>query len=353
MSRARERVCTPAAGLFALLAAFRGPAAAQGMPDLRLDVGALERGITYELLFFEPQACELQPVDLCVGAPGARKVMRFDVFAVNDGDADLVLGVPDPSEMLPDGAPKWVWSECHGHFHFQTFARYELRRRGETTTLLPGQKRSFCVEDTKPDTAATPRRYCCAPGVTCELTGTQGVQPGWGDLYPSNLPCQWIDITELPEDQLPADVDLCVFLNFERHLPDADPTNDAACVPVTLEGPPAGARAPRVKVKAPGPRVRAVVGRPLKIAWRRRTPGKLEVQEIWFSPDDGQTWQLVTGGSRLPLHRRSYKWIVPAGATTDHARIKVVVWTRNPRDGTGAGSFQRGVAVSRPFRVAG
>ncbi len=323
------------------------------MPDLRLDTAALARGVTYDLLYFEPGACELQPADLCVGGPGARKVMRFDTFAVNDGDTDLVVGVPDPSEILPNGEPKWVWSQCHGHFHFQSFARYELRRRGETVALINGLKRSFCIEDTKPDTATTPRRYCCAPGITCELTGTQGLQPGWGDLYPSNLPCQWIDITDLAEDQLPADLDLCVFVNFERLLPDADPTNDTGCVPVTLAAPPAGARAPRVKVRAPGPRVRAAVGRTLKIAWRRSVPGDLKFQEVWFSVDDGQTWQLVAGGPQIPARRHSYKWIVPADAATTRARIKVVVWTKNPRNGTGASSFQRGVGMSRSFRVAG
>ncbi len=339
------------AASLALLLAWRVLASAQGMPDLRLDVGALARGISYDLLYFEPQACELAPADLCVGAPGARKMMRFDTFAVNDGDTDLVLGVPDPSEVLPSGEPKWVWSQCHGHFHFQSFARYELRRRGETVALINGHKRSCCVEDTRPDTATTPRRYCCAPGITCELTGTQGVQPGWGDLYPSNLPCQWIDITDLAEDQLPADLDLCVFLNFEGLLADADPTNDSGCVPVTVDAPPAGARAPRVRVQAPGPRVQARVGRALKIAWRRRAPGDLKFQEVWFSADDGQTWQLVAGGPQIPARRHSYKWIVPGGAATSRARIKVVVWTKNPLDGTGAGTFQRGVAVSRPFRV--
>ena len=162
-----------------------------------------------------------------------------------------------------------------------------------------------------------------------------------------------IDITDLGEDQLPADLDLCVFVNFERVLPDADPTNDFACVPVTFDAPPAGAHAPRVKVQAPGPRVRAAAGRALKIAWRRRAPGNLKFQEVWFSADDGQTWQLVAGGPQIPTRRHSYKWIVPADAATTRARIKVVVWTKNPRDGTGAGSFQRGVGVSRPFRVAG
>jgi hypothetical protein len=332
-----------------VLLARHAPALAQGMPDLRLDTSALANGVSYDLLYFEPGACELKPADLCVGGPGARLLVRFDTFAVNDGDVDLVLGVPDPNEKLPSGEPKWVWSDCHGHFHFNSFARYDLQRRGEGTPVLTGQKRSFCVEDTKPDTATTPPRYCCRPGVTCELTGHQGVQPGWGDLYSSNLPCQWIDITDL-EDQLPQDLDLCVSLNFEHVLPDRDATNDVGCVPITLAAPPATARAPRVKVRTPQRRTRARVGRPLKIAWRRRAPGNLKFQEIWFSADDGQTWQLVAGGPQLPGRRSWYKWTVPPDAATAAARIKIVVWTTNSQ-GTGSGRYQRGIGVSRAFRI--
>jgi len=348
--RARGRA-TVFVALVLLVAGLRATASAQAGPDLRIDVDALTRGVSYDLLYFEPQACELQAADLCVGAPGARKVLRFDTFAVNDGDSDLVLGVPDPDELLPNGDPKWVWSECHGHFHFNTFARYELRRHGESTVLVPGQKRSFCIEDTKADTATTPRRYCCAVGITCEMTGHQGLQPGWGDLYASNLPCQWIDITDV-EDPPPLDVDVCVFLNYAGVLPDADPANDVGCGAVTIDGPPDGARAPRVKVRAPHPQVRARVGRPLKIAWRRRTPGLFKFQEIWFSPDDGQTWSLLTGGPALPKRRHSYKWVVPEGAATETARVKVIVWTKNPPDDASAGSFQRAIAISKTFRIA-
>src|SRR5262245_52461424 len=163
------------------------------MPDLRLDTQRLASGVIYETKFFDENACELMPVDLCVLAPGTRKLLRFDVFAVNQGPGDLVLGIPDDTTLLPDGSgPEWVYSQCHMHYHFTPFARYELRRRGETTPVLTGQKRSFCVEDTQPSGATTARKYCCSS--QCGMH--QGVQVGWGDLYPNNLPCQWIDITD-------------------------------------------------------------------------------------------------------------------------------------------------------------
>ena len=88
------------------------------------------------------------------------RLLRFSVFAINQGTADLVVGKPDPNELLPDGTPKWVYSACRKHYHFETFARYELRQRGGSNAILLGQKRSFCIEDTKKaiDSAPNDRR---------------------------------------------------------------------------------------------------------------------------------------------------------------------------------------------------
>lgn len=328
---------------------------AAGMPDLALDTPTLGQALLIELKYFPVDSCELRPADLCVRAAGARKLLRFDVFAVNQGDTDLVLGVPDPNALLPNGEPMWVFSDCpsHNHFHFQTFARYELRRRGEPTAVLGGQKRSFCVEDTKRATATTPRLYCCN-----ESCGdVQGVQVGWGDLYPSNLACQWIDITDDPSDLSgrldlpPGAYDLCVLLNTARLLPDGDPTNDVGCVPVTLSAPGADLPPPRVRLRAPRRQKRGRVGRPLKIAWKKRVRGKLRFQEVWFSRDGGLTYQLIAGGGLLPAARRSYRWVVPTDAVTETARVKVVVWEQNPPDDPGAGALRRVMAESEPFRV--
>lgn len=322
--------------------AVRVLAAAQPLPDLALDVATLGRAPFVELKFFPPGDCALQAADLCIEAPGTRKLLRFDVLAVNQGTADLVLGVPDPGVILPGGEPMWVFSTCHGHFHFQSFARYELRRRGEAVPLLSGQKRSFCVEDTRSAGATTAPRYCCS----ARCGNVQGIQVGWGDLYPSNLDCQWIDLTDGVE---PGEYDLCVFLNTAGVLPDANPANDFGCVPVTLPGPPAGALPSRVKVRAPRARTRARAGHPLRIAWKRRVRGAFEGQEVWFSRDGGATWELVEGGPSLPEGRRSLRWVAPAA--TDTARVRVVVWSRNPPGDGGAGALQRASAESSGFRI--
>src|SRR5262245_3301121 len=338
----------PGRRLLTLLCAF-GPlssAAAQGLPDLRLDTDLLASSVKYDLQLFDPTdplSCELQPADLCVTGPGVRKLLRFSVFAINQGSADLVVGTPDPTVLLPDGTPKWVYSACHKHFHFQTFARYELRPRGAADAVLLGQKRSFCIEDTRKASATAPdaARYGCNPNGL----NTQGVQVGWGDLYASNLPCQWIDVTDLDAT---GDFDLCVFINTARLLPDADASNDQGCVPVTL-APPTGPALPKLTVVAPHKRkVRA--GKRLKIAWHKRVKGTFRFVEILFSRDGGQTWQFVT--ATREAKRNAYVWTVPADAVTDDARLRVVVWAKaNGVGDTEADAFVRSAHDTKPFRI--
>jgi lysyl oxidase len=329
-------------GLLVALAVLAGPAHAGALPDLALDVATLGRHPVFDLKSVSPDDCTLQPADLCVGGPGVRKLLRFDVLAVNVGAADLVLGVPDTAATLPDGEPMWVYSACHGHFHFQTFARYELRRRGETTPVLEGAKRSFCVEDTQRVTGSSSRRYCC----TAACGNVQGVQVGWGDLYASNLDCQWIDLTDGVE---PGEYDLCVLLNTARLLPDADPSNDVGCVPVTVSGPPPDAPAPRVRLTAPRKGRKPRAGHALRIAWKKRVRGAFRFQEVWASRDGGATWQLLAAD--VPEKRHTYRWMVPSDAATDAARVRVVVWARNPPDDPGAGALQRGIGESATFRI--
>ncbi len=330
--------------LLFLVVVLLTPTTVLASPDLALDLTTLQSDLTLDLLSFTPDACELQPADLCVGGPGARKVLRFSVFVVNQGDTDLVLGIPNANELLPGtNQLEWTYSACHHHWHFKSFARYELRRHGETTPVNTGLKRGFCIEDTKAATSTNPKRYCCAPGVVCENTGTQGIQVGWGDLYPSNLPCQWIDITDTP----PGDYDLCVFVDTATLAQasgqqDTNPTNDSGCIhlPQIIAGPSKAQPAPVVKVRAPHAHQKRRVGRVLPIAWQRHVRSGIKVQEIWFSLDGGASYELIAAG--LDAKQHAYRWTIPTGAATDQARIKVVAWSV---------ALQRGIGQSRVFRI--
>ena len=304
-------------------------------PDLELDVARLARGVTLTTgIYHAPGrapsldatvpvsgACVLHPDENCVGGPGIRKLLRFDVLVHNRGDEDLVVGNPKERPDL------FVFSTCHRHYHFRGAARYELLD-GAGTLVKTGRKQGFCIEDTIPSTreTASPKRYDC---------GNQGVQVGWADFYPSVLDCQWIDVTDVP----PGDYQLHVFWNPDHLMPETRLDNNEATVPVTIPVP--TDRAPVVEeIRSPRTSTRAQAGRPLAVSWRAADDVKVVTQEIWLSTDDGSTWRQLVGD--VPGQRSAFTVPIPIDAATEVARIKVVA-----RDG----SVQRGENVSEPFRI--
>jgi hypothetical protein len=313
---------------------------AQKLPNLDVDREELARSLTYELVSFAPADCVRQPSDYCVDGVGARKLLRFGVFARNTGTADMVLGAPADHPEL------FVFSACHGHFHFDSFARYELRHRGLPEAVVAGQKRSFCVQDSQAF-SAVPRpclvdadcagRGRCGQNRTCRYDCEhQGIQVGFGDYYPRTLDCQWLDVTDVP----PGSYDVAVLLNPARLLPESDFDDNLATVGVTIEGPSDLHPAPRIRLRAPHAGRRRRVGRRLAVKWRVRPGAEVKLQEVWVSRDAGVTYELVAG--LLPPATRIYRWTIPPTAVTGAARIKVVAWS------TG---LQRGTAVSPPFRI--
>lgn len=267
--------------------------------------------------------CVLHPDENCVGGPGIRKLLRFDVVVHNRGDEDLIVGNP---KSRPD---LFVYSACHRHYHFRKAARYELLD-STGQVIKTGRKQGFCIEDTIPSgdpATASPKRYGCT---------FQGIQVGWADWYPAILDCQWIDVTDLP----PGSYMLHVFWNPDRLMPETTIADNEGTVPVTI--PAATDAAPVVdRVAAPATPVTATSGRALDVAWSAHDDVGVVTQEIWLSTDDGGTWQQIVGD--LPGDRTRHRFLVPMGSATATARIKVVA-----RDA----SVQRGEKISEPFRIA-
>ena len=327
-----------------LLACFAvmlaGAVRAQGAADLVLHVPTLAENAREELKPIAANACTLQPADECVDAPGLRKLLRFSVLALNRGTDDLFVGTPTPDD------PRFVFSECHEHFHFESFARYELRPRGGTTVVKSGQKRSFCIEDLRTDPDAPFARSCtddasceghgqCANGVCQYNCNYQGIQPGRGDIYESNLDCQWIDTTDVP----PGEYDLWVLLNTEQLLPESDYTNNSGTIPVTV-GPLPDAFLPTVRVRA---KKKAKLGRPLKIRWKPKVkggPDALAGFDVWLSRDGGASFPELLATGLAPSERK-LKWTA-SGAATETAVVRVVVWTR---------ALQHASGTSRTVRI--
>ena len=266
--------------------------------------------------------CVLHPDEACVGGPGIRKLLRFDVLVHNRGNEDLTVGNP---KQRPD---LFVYSGCHRHYHFRGAARYELLD-ASGSLVRTGRKQGFCLQDTIPSQlgpGTPPRRYDCT---------NQGVEVGWADWYPATLDCQWIDVTDVP----PGDYRLHVFWNPDRLMPETTLDDNEGTVAVTI---PAPTNAPPLidAITAPGPGALAHAGRPLDVAWRARDDLRVVTQELWLSTDDGATWAQIAGD--VPGDRTRYRFLVPTDATTAHARIRVVA-----RDG----SVQRAERTSDAFRI--
>jgi hypothetical protein len=190
------------------------PATVGPLPDLTVAADRLEP--TMLVSTFEPASCEVQ--EACVDAPGARRLLSFSTMVWNVGAGELFFG--DPA-----GNPAYELSPCHGHYHLHGFAVYELLDAAGGV-VLSGHKQGFCVQDGEPlpgTTAAAKYRDCAHQGLT----------PGWGDLYAAGLPCQWIDITDVP----PGTYQLRVTANPENLLEEARLDNNAASMPVFI-GPP-------------------------------------------------------------------------------------------------------------------
>jgi hypothetical protein len=161
----------------------------------------------------DAESCEVD--EMCVTGLGQRTILRFDTWSYNQGNEDLVVGTPDPA------SPVWQYSACHDHFHYLGFAVYELLN-GEGV-VASGHKQAFCLLDlTDPPPDSGPGRFDC---------GYQGISAGWADVYSRDLPCQWIDVTDIP----PGTYTLRIALNPERNLFERDYGNNLFETPVTIE----------------------------------------------------------------------------------------------------------------------
>src|SRR4029079_12468434 len=114
-------------------------AAADPLPDLVINAQRLSDEILFDYVNATATSCSVG--ENCVGGLGDRRVMRFSVEAINQGQATLTVPPPDQRPDL------FVFSTCHGHYHFGGFASYELLdTQGHVLAL--GRKQAYCMEDT-------------------------------------------------------------------------------------------------------------------------------------------------------------------------------------------------------------
>lgn len=187
-----------------------------GLPDLVVDRALLQRDIVITSGNFGGQSCAI--VEGCVAGPGTRRLLRFAVAAVNQGQGDLQA--PDAA----DHPELFEFSPCHGHYHYSGFAAYALLDP-TGRVVLRGHKQAYCMEDSFQ--ARVGPAVSCSASHTCE---SQGIQHGWADVYGNDLDCQWIDITDLPA----GNYQISVTLNPTRTFEEMSFDNNTTVVPVVI-----------------------------------------------------------------------------------------------------------------------
>jgi hypothetical protein len=65
----------------------------------------------------------------------------------------------------------------------------------------------------------------------------QGLHVGWWDVYPTDKPCQWIDVTDVQ----PGNYILDIQINYAQVIPESDYSNNEIRIPVVIPAnPPRG-----------------------------------------------------------------------------------------------------------------
>ncbi len=126
----------------------------------------------------------------------------------------------------------FTYDPAHGHWHFQDYARYDLRAIPDGTLIRTNTKVGFCLVDTDhlfPGLPGSPSRPFFLS--LCGSTDTQGISIGWADTYSPLLPRQWIDITGVP------DGDYCFVSTADPDdlLVELDSSNNSASRPLHLD----------------------------------------------------------------------------------------------------------------------
>jgi len=190
------------------------------LPDLRVNYEAAADRNKLRVVerSFAVDSGELE--EACVGGPGKRRLLLFEGRLENWGPGDLDLGPQEDN-------PLFVYSECHDHYHTQNFAEYLLLNK-DGSLAARGHKQGYCVADSVrigDSSSSDPERPPPGRGTPCNR-----LTAGYADVYNTDTPCQWIDITEVD----PGDYLLEVTINPDGHVAETNTKNNTIQVPLTL-----------------------------------------------------------------------------------------------------------------------
>src|SRR2546422_2251449 len=209
MLKARRKSLVPYGAVLLLIFAVPWKSGA-ALPALTIYAPASSPEIVFRT--FSPTDCTVN--EGCVPA-GTRRLLSFTTQTRNMGDADLVMGNPATNSLF-------VFDPCHNHYHYSGFAEYRLLD-SSSNLVVRGRKIGFCLEDVLQwdPNADTNRVYDC---------DYQGIQKGWADVYVEEVPCQWIDVTDLPSGNYILEMET----NPQHSIAESNYSNNIAQVPVFI-----------------------------------------------------------------------------------------------------------------------
>jgi hypothetical protein len=203
-----------------------------------------------------PDLRTLTPSTLSIQA-GPPRLLRLSNVIWNAGDGRMELRPQNNSQAQTTDAYQRLYSRdsngdpyltgeilvgtfifhpTHNHWHFEDFARYELRNiAGDgsigSDVLGLSDKVSFCLLDSMSIDLtlehAEPFAY-----TSCGQSVLQGISVGWGDLYSSDLPGQTIDITGVAD----GDYWLLSTADPNNLLLETEDNNNTGVVKVRIQG---------------------------------------------------------------------------------------------------------------------
>ncbi len=139
----------------------------------------------------------------------------------------------------------------HAHFHVKDF--YVVRlwqadaagRRLGTEPIARGDKSGFCPQDSGPvegDDSSGRRYTCILDGPDGSRLQVVGISAGWRDVYPFDLPDQFVEVTGVPDGRYVLEIEI----DPNDVFVESDDANNRVCTLISLDGMDAAIVEPRV-----------------------------------------------------------------------------------------------------------
>jgi Lysyl oxidase len=140
------------------------------------------------------------------------------------------------SRLVSTAAVMVFGGDGHNHWHVRDLETSELIRLDNGSKVGTGAKRGFCFFDNTPYRLSLPRApqspVYTGCGTSASLAVTMGLSIGWGDIYPSTLPDQYLDITGLTAGRYR----LRVTADAQNRFLETNNSNNATWVDLQLKG---------------------------------------------------------------------------------------------------------------------